>query len=418
MLLLFMENIASFDNEWQLSKDPLTSTIVEGSFETSESNLLAYGRLLEVRPMCKGYCVKTGCDWTKDWACPWSSHEGDEGWAADDRSIGFECCCIWRSSEKEPCGGTANDDPTRLEKINRYMKLMKNMGTKWLRPLPQSVAKLAPFIIIQNIEHSVLHNFMHVSRFVEAQVANQVLSAGFASATLAEMTFAAGYELPKKFFSAFWEEVQTLVTEPHNLIALILLIFVALIPKAWTIARLVSELLIKIVLTIVDAIFWGGFWQAAVIILVWQLYVDSCHPESNLGAFLLKNLKINIHDSKPCKAAVQWQKWMDAVWGFLVSMLKKAYTFMRHDVPNKIKQMQNKEWQSKQTEKAQDNFLNEMDPPAQKQLMGAKITDLAGAKFNAMSNSVSNPESRILGENEHTRSKKSKGERKLKRRGL
>jgi len=403
MVLFFMRSITSFENQLQSSKDPVANTIIEHPFETSESNLLPYGRLLEVRPVCKTYCDETGCDWTKYRACPWSSHEGDEGWADDDHSIGFQCCCFWRSSEHKPCGGTSEDDPTMFSSVVRDIQ---NFGNKLLRPVKKSRPKFGEFIVwFQDIEHSVWHKFMHITRFVEYEIAKQVLTAGFAEATLAEIAKTADFKWPEEFFKAFWKEVQTLVTEPHNLTALILLIFVAMIPKEWTIARIVCELFIKVVLLIVDAIIWEGFWQAAIIILVWQLYVDSCHPNSNLGAFLFKIWDINIHDSKPCKAAVQWQKWMDAVWGFFVSMIKKAYNFDK-SVPNIVKKMKSKDWQSKEIEKAQDNFLNEMDPEAQKQLMDAKITDVADAKFDAMSNSVSDPESSILGETKYLHSKK------------
>ena len=70
--------------------------------------------------MCKRFCKETGCDWTEDWACPWSLHEGKEGWAADDESTGFKCCCIWRSSEMKPCGGAGTY-------INSSFKMKKKL---------------------------------------------------------------------------------------------------------------------------------------------------------------------------------------------------------------------------------------------------------------------------------------------------
>ena len=72
---------------------------------------------------------------------------------------------------------------------------MKTIGNKWLRPAKESVATLVPYIAKQVIEHTDWENFMHIARWVENQIANQVLTAGFAGATIAEMWASAGLKL-------------------------------------------------------------------------------------------------------------------------------------------------------------------------------------------------------------------------------
>ena len=53
---------------------------------------------------CVDYCSKTGCDWTKQYSCPWAP-PGTHGRAGDDGSVGYECCCVQRTNETQPCGG-------------------------------------------------------------------------------------------------------------------------------------------------------------------------------------------------------------------------------------------------------------------------------------------------------------------------
>jgi len=56
---------------------------------------------------CGDYCSATGCGWTADYSCPWSPSPGAKGRAGDDGSIGYDCCCVARQQESQPCGGTA-----------------------------------------------------------------------------------------------------------------------------------------------------------------------------------------------------------------------------------------------------------------------------------------------------------------------
>ena len=53
---------------------------------------------------CNDYCASTGCGWTEQWACPWSSEPGLSGYAGDDDSTGFACCCVQRTKASGPCG--------------------------------------------------------------------------------------------------------------------------------------------------------------------------------------------------------------------------------------------------------------------------------------------------------------------------
>ena len=51
-------------------------------------------------------CHETGCDWTNEWSCPWAESDGSSGRAAaEDNPINFHCCCTYRTSEDEACGG-------------------------------------------------------------------------------------------------------------------------------------------------------------------------------------------------------------------------------------------------------------------------------------------------------------------------
>ena len=55
---------------------------------------------------CDMHCTPNSCGWTDDWACPWEESQGLNGWANDDGTIGFHCCCIARTSAREACGGS------------------------------------------------------------------------------------------------------------------------------------------------------------------------------------------------------------------------------------------------------------------------------------------------------------------------
>lgn len=43
--------------------------------------------------VCDTYFLDYGCDWTKQYACPNSPNPGSAGYAEDDGSLGFGCCC-------------------------------------------------------------------------------------------------------------------------------------------------------------------------------------------------------------------------------------------------------------------------------------------------------------------------------------
>lgn len=57
-------------------------------------------------PSCQAYCSSTGCDWTKQYSCPWQP-PGTNGHAGNDGSLGYECCCVDRTKVQEPCGGNS-----------------------------------------------------------------------------------------------------------------------------------------------------------------------------------------------------------------------------------------------------------------------------------------------------------------------
>lgn len=59
---------------------------------------------------CGSYCSTTGCGWTSDWSCPWQP-SGAQGHASDDGTLGYSCCCKQRTSEDQPCGGSAPTPP-------------------------------------------------------------------------------------------------------------------------------------------------------------------------------------------------------------------------------------------------------------------------------------------------------------------
>ena len=59
------------------------------------------------QPKCDSYC-KRGCEWTKKWACPWSSTKAKK--AANTGEIGYSCCCEVNTKEGG-CGTNAVELP-------------------------------------------------------------------------------------------------------------------------------------------------------------------------------------------------------------------------------------------------------------------------------------------------------------------
>lgn len=51
-----------------------------------------------------------GCGWTGDYSCPWAPGPGSKGRAGNDSSVGYECCCVARTSSDQPCGGGHSSD--------------------------------------------------------------------------------------------------------------------------------------------------------------------------------------------------------------------------------------------------------------------------------------------------------------------
>jgi len=56
---------------------------------------------------CDKYCSSTGCGWTSRWSCPWAKAAGTQGRAGNDGSTGYNCCCVDRVQESQPCGGSS-----------------------------------------------------------------------------------------------------------------------------------------------------------------------------------------------------------------------------------------------------------------------------------------------------------------------
>jgi hypothetical protein len=54
---------------------------------------------------CTSYCSSTGCRWTAQYSCPWAPEPGTSGRAGNDGSAGYNCCCVDRTSQNQPCGG-------------------------------------------------------------------------------------------------------------------------------------------------------------------------------------------------------------------------------------------------------------------------------------------------------------------------
>ena len=85
---------------------------------------------------CTGYLKDTGCSWTREWACPSSERAGTQGYASDDASLGFRCCCppdgitpADKSSLIKAClGKTGNSDVASIA-VAMGNKLM---GVKYL----------------------------------------------------------------------------------------------------------------------------------------------------------------------------------------------------------------------------------------------------------------------------------------------
>lgn len=53
---------------------------------------------------CATYCGSSDCGWTSTYSCPWAP-PGPKGHAGDDGSIGYKCCCVYRTNATQPCGG-------------------------------------------------------------------------------------------------------------------------------------------------------------------------------------------------------------------------------------------------------------------------------------------------------------------------
>mmetsp|Transcript_35795 Transcript_35795/g.94007 ORF Transcript_35795/g.94007 Transcript_35795/m.94007 type:complete len:845 (+) Transcript_35795:43-2577(+) len=69
-------------------------------------------RAAKALPQCTDYCSETGCDWTARNACPWADQPGTAGWAGDDGSVGYSCCCVQRTDDSQPCGGPPSGPPS------------------------------------------------------------------------------------------------------------------------------------------------------------------------------------------------------------------------------------------------------------------------------------------------------------------
>ena len=93
--------------------------------------------------ICESYCTpQDACGWTRDYSCPWAPSPGAKGRAGDDGSTGYECCCVYRTTEAQPCGGNGTGPPAPpspppspgslcsvLQNINCYGDDLKDGGS-------------------------------------------------------------------------------------------------------------------------------------------------------------------------------------------------------------------------------------------------------------------------------------------------
>lgn len=49
---------------------------------------------------CFSFFDDVGCGWTADWACPYMPEPGNKGYASDDGTMGYRCCCGYPSGTK------------------------------------------------------------------------------------------------------------------------------------------------------------------------------------------------------------------------------------------------------------------------------------------------------------------------------
>jgi hypothetical protein len=79
---------------------------------------------------CDDYCASSGaCDWTAQFSCPWAPAAGTSGRAADDGSVGYECCCVNRAAAAQPCGYTAPPTPAPTPPASSRRRRADKPGT-------------------------------------------------------------------------------------------------------------------------------------------------------------------------------------------------------------------------------------------------------------------------------------------------
>lgn len=107
VFIVFNENVRYKSNRGFI--DPINRNVV------SCSNIHKH-RLME-KPeefvFCDNYCKEETCSLTEEWRCPWDITRGYTGNIAKPRDgddDGYKCCCKFRRSKDEECGGNGTQE--------------------------------------------------------------------------------------------------------------------------------------------------------------------------------------------------------------------------------------------------------------------------------------------------------------------
>ena len=110
-----------------------------------------------------GLCGVTACRWTVNWACPGSAAPGRRGYAHDDGTHAFRCCCPVPSSRQPPPPPPAPLPPVFLHAFfgcergtlegDRVQLVGGEADTRWLVVKSRDVGEPAPRLCEAELQH-------------------------------------------------------------------------------------------------------------------------------------------------------------------------------------------------------------------------------------------------------------------------
>ena len=110
-----------------------------------------------------GLCGVAACRWTVNWACPGSAAPGRRGYAHDDGTHAFRCCCPVPSSRQPPPPPPAPPPPVFLHAFfgcergtlegDRVQLVGGEADTRWLVVKSRDVGEPAPRLCEAELQH-------------------------------------------------------------------------------------------------------------------------------------------------------------------------------------------------------------------------------------------------------------------------